>query len=180
MNKIPLLTQFTLSLSDKNTKTLFQMLKTELRLTIEYFSYVINLDIISKNEFESICIDILTKGYEHFFKIKTLLETLHISDQSQTHKYKYEECFNFAINVTSFINSIHELIVDKNEVDIRKIESMGRFNSSADELVNQYNELTEAKKELIFYQEINVLVSYINQYILSISKINQTIKYIEM
>ena len=184
MNNIHFLSSFIISLGDKNAKLLLQMLRTEINETIAYFSSNIALNIKNKEELEVICKEIIVKGYDYFFKIKAILEVLHITDQSQTHKYKYEECFSFVININSFIDSIHTLFINKYDLDIQKIISIGKINSEitnlSTELSDKYTCLIESKKELIFYEEINILNSYINQCIFSIFKINQIIKNIEI
>lgn len=182
MNTIPNLSQYILSLNDKNTKTLFQMFKDELKNSTEYFSTKILLNFTDKDDFDNRCQEILINGYEHFFKIKTLLEILHISDQSQTHKYKYEECLNFVVGINGFIDSIHELYIGKHEIEIQKYISIATMNQNNyhTELSNAYIDLVESKKKLMFHEEIDILVNYINQYILQIFKINQIIKNIEI
>ena len=163
----------TLNCSDK---ILLNELKSNIQLAIEYFSlmYMENIE-----DFESKTESILDKGYEFFFKINTNLEFLHIMDESQTNKYKYEEAIQFMLGLNSFINSIQDLFynysIDMNKnIDLAKISS----NSNNVILYSDYEDNFIMQKNILTKTKINVFNNYLNQYVLMLSKINLIVKKI--
>lgn len=168
---------------DKIVKTLLADLKQNLKQSIEFFevNYANATDSYDDSlvDFERKCELILSQGYEYFFKINSGLDILHILDLSQTNKYKYEECFAFSFNLSSFINSIHDLYYDKHELNINKALGLAKVNNN-EEIKELYVSSTELKRELMLKEKINILNNYINQYVLQIYKISIVVQKIEL
>ena len=161
----------TLNCSDK---ILLNELKSTIQLAIEYFSlmYMENTE-----DFESKTQSILDKGYEFFFKINTNLEFLHIMDESQTNKYKYEEAIQFMLGLNSFINSIQDLFYNYS-IDMNKNIDLAKINSNNVILYSDYEDNFKMQKNMLTKTKINVFNNYLNQYVLMLSKINLIVKKI--
>jgi hypothetical protein len=144
----------------------------------ELLKYLIEFGNINYEEFELKCTNVLSSGYEYFFKINSMLEILHIIDSSQTNKYKYEESLGFIPNMNTFLNSIHDIYIGKYELDIQKYISQSTIEKNSPTLISNYTEAFELKKSMLFIEKTNIFNHLINQYILLFIKISQNLKKI--
>lgn len=126
---------------------------------------------------------VLTNGYEFISKIRAMLSILEISDDSQTNKYKYEECERNIFSISEFLNAFQDLtIVDiKDELN----DSINLLKISQDKLSSETNlsEMTKVKSQLekknnmSLINTINIFNHYIGQLVLQMCKINLILKY---
>jgi hypothetical protein len=140
-------------------------------------------------DFEQICGQLLSQGYEYIFKINTNLDILHITDPSQSKKYKYEECISFTINLSTYINSLNDLYFDKFDSDITEILNLSKMitsnNTDPDvissniKMVESYSKCMKSKKTALEFEKINIFNNYVNMYNLQIYKINVVINSID-
>lgn len=178
----------TLNFSDK---FLMEELKLNIKNGLEYFKSVYfeknsDLEDFEKLEdlkdlkdFELKLKLVLKNGYEIFFKINAILEFLHIIDESQTNKYKYEEANQYCLGLNNFINCIQDLFYDY-EIDINKNIDLAKIGSNNMDLQNNYfNELYKLKN-ISTYKKINVFNNYINQYVFLLTKIHLIVKKISI
>lgn len=157
-------------------KKLLNELKYNIQFGIEYFK---SMYIETNTDFEIKVQSILNKGYEIFFKINTNLEFLHIIDESQTNKYKYEQSIQFTNGLTNFINSIQDLFYN-HDFDMNKSVDLSKIGENNMHLYTDYQNDFEKQKNVIIKTKINIFNNYINQYILMLTKINLIVKKIEI
>ena len=172
---IPQLNTWILSLN-RNEKELLKDIKDILKSCNEFFVLQYIQDSSNQVEFESKCKIILSQGYDFFFKINSLLEILHIIDESQTNKYRYEESIQFIPSMLSFMESIHDIYICKDDVDIQKYISLSMIEKNTPTLSESFKESSASKKSLLLYEKVNIFNHYINQYLLLIVKITHKLK----
>lgn len=173
---IPNLSDYIINLNCTD-KALLAELKSIIQKSIEYFQTAF---LTKETLLEPKCNEILNKGYELLFKINTCLDFLHILDESQTNKYKYEEAMNYSIGLVSFMNSIQELAHGNHDIDIDKALGLSKISNSpmSTDLSELYIKNMEKKRTMADIEKNNILINYINQYILQLFKINLIIKKI--
>jgi len=160
-------------------KALLNELRLNIHDGIEYFNSMFVVDIENIEDFESKTKLILNKGYEIFFKINTNLDYLHIIDESQTNKYKYEEAIGISMSLSIFVNSIQDLFYN-HSFDIDKNVKLAKITKNCPYLCENFKNDVEEQKKLNQKTKINVFNNYINQYIFMLSKINLIIRNIRI
>lgn len=171
-----------LSNTNFSDKYLLEELKLNIKNGLDYFKSMYfekNDNTEDIESFELKLKSVLNKGYEIFFKINSNLEFLHIVDESQTNKFKYEEAQQFSLSLTGFINSIQDLFYNY-EIDINKNLDLAKISNNNSDLQNNYINEVCKQKELSILTKINVFNNYINQYILILTKINLIVKKITL
>lgn len=172
---VPQLNIFLTTLNNREI-VLLSELKTLLTKSIDFYSSNYIQDTSSIDDYELKCKNILSGGYEYFFKINTILEILHITDSSQTNKYKYEESLGFIPNMNTFLDSIYNIYINKYELDIQKYISLSSIEKNAPSFAEKYIDAIELKKSMLFVEKINIFNHHINQNILLLIKITKNLK----
>jgi len=161
------------------SKDVKQLIK-ELKLTLQKAGDFLQLNHVkNSSEFENKCTIIYTGGYEFIFKINSILELLHTIGTSQTNKYKYEECFNFMIDLVKFMNFFHGSFYDINDLYIQKSLDLSKIGDNTI-CRHEYEKHFESKILMMHTEKINILNNNMNQYIIKIILISKIIDTIDI
>jgi len=128
---------------------------------------------------------LLTDGYSLNFKIFTIVDILHINTDSQTRKYKYEECMGFIISPSTYFNIINDVSVSRYNLELEQHENLIKNNrvqwsDEYNELICGYNNVICEKKKLLIKERISMINNFLNQLMLGLMKIDLIIKNIDI
>ncbi len=163
-----------IKLLDTKPKDLLKEFKDMLQTTLKFMSsqYILNKE--DKDEYKAKHFTILSEGYELTNKINSLLHILIIVDESQTNKYKYEECLSYHMSPSKFVNLF--LDINPNEFDIELKTIIDTANLKTDAQIDAYKEVVNKKMNYNFIEKVNSFNSFINDYILSLTRVIVAIK----
>lgn len=157
-------------------KTLLSELKSNIQKSLEFF----NSMYVQESHQIDLKIDIvINSGYEFIFKINSNLEFLHILDNSQTNKFKYEEALTCIPALNNFLNCFQDLINDYNR-QIQKSIDLAKINFQSNDLVEDYINNFQNQQNILTKKRINIFNNYINQYILHLQKVNLIVKNLDI
>ncbi len=160
---------YLIELSDSKPKDMLKELKDTLVKTLEFMrtQYIVNPTDI--NEYKTKYSNILSQAHEFANKINSLLHLLLIVDESQTNKYKYEECLGYHMGPNKLANLFLEIGPDEFDSELKTI--MDCSNLKTDEQINLYKEISNRKMTMDFSEKVDSFNSFINDYILSLVKV---------
>lgn len=181
--------------SDFKPSKQLEELKKIVLYSLDYFRtlYINSDDISDYNiiEYEKIITSrhksIVTDGYELIVKIQSMLDIIQVTDESQTNKYKYEECSQNLFGSANFLNIFNGIVLDGFKENIEQIIDESKIlkldnNNNEKEIMNiKIKNLIEKKSNFISNSSMNVFNHYINQIILQLCRIKLIFKntYIE-
>lgn len=167
------LSLFLIKLQDKKTKELYKILSEYLDEVLVFMTtqYVKNSD---KNEYELKHKNLFTDGYRYVVKINSLLELLIVSDESQTNKYKFEECLTYHMRSAGYATVLLSIDIQDYDLELKSIKECSDLKN--EEQINEYKEIIRKKSNYNFLDKINSFNSLINDYILCIVKIKTALK----
>jgi len=117
---------------------------------------------------------LLSEGFRYVKEIDSLLELLIISDESQTNKYKYEQCYSYHMRSAGFANLLLSIENQDFDLELKTIKECAELKN--DEQVNEYKEVIRKKLNFGFIDKINSFNSFITDYIICIVKIKTALK----
>ena len=168
------LDSYLIGLSEGSPKDLLKELKDTLAKTLQYIrtQYIVNST--DKDEYKMKQNNILSEAHEFANKINSLLQLLYIVDESQTNKYKYEECILTQMGPNKLANIFLELNIDSFDSELKAIVDCS--NLKTEEQISAYKEVFNRKMTLEFSEKVDSFNSFINDYILSLIKVIVLIK----
>lgn len=168
------LDRYLIGLSEASPNDLLKELKDILRKTVEYMSnqYIVNLT--DREEYRIKYDNILSQAHEFANKINSLLHLLLVVDESQTNKYKYEECILIHFGPNKLANLFLDISPDEFDSELKAIVECA--NLKTEEQISAYKEVLNKKFALDFSEKVDSFNSFINDYILSLIKVIVVIK----
>ncbi len=165
---------YLIGLSESKPKDLLKELKETLQKTLEYMrtQYILNSE--DKDEYKVKHNNILSQAHEFANKINSLLHLLIIMDESQTNKYKYEECLAYHMGPNKLANLFLEIDINDFDSELKVITECA--NLKTDTQIDAYKEVVNRKMTLEFTDKVNSFNSFLNDYILSLIKVIVAIK----
>jgi len=165
---------YLIGLSESKPKDLLKELKDTTVKTLEFMKtqYIQNPE--DKEEYKIKHNSILSQGHEFTNKINSLIQLLIIVDESQTNKYKYEECLAYHMGPSKLANLFLEIDINDFTSELKTITECA--NLKTDTQIDAYKEVVTRKMTLEFADKVNSFNSFINDYILSLIKVIVAIK----
>ena len=161
-------------LSVESPNDLLKELKDILPKTFEYMSTQYIENPTDKEEYKMKYDNILSQAHEFANKINSLLQLLHIVDESQTNKFKYEDCMIHHMGPNKLANLFLELNIDSFDSELKAITDCA--NLKTEEQISAYKEVSNRKMALDFSEKVDSFNSFINDYLLSLAKVIVIIK----
>ena len=161
-------------LLDRSPNDLLKELKDILPKTFEYVSNQYIVNPTDKEEYKMKQNNILSEAHEFANKISSLLHLLYIVDESQTNKYKYDECIIIHVGPNKLANLFLELNIDEFDSELKAIVDCA--NLKTEEQISAYKEVSNRKMTLDFSEKVDSFNSFINDYLLSLAKVIVIIK----
>jgi hypothetical protein len=168
------LSRYLIELSESKPKDMLKELKDTLSKTLEFMrtQYIVNST--DKDEYKAKYSSILSQAHEFANKINSLLHLLLIVDESQTNKYKYEECILYHMGPNKLANLFLEISPDEFDIELKTIIDCS--NLKTEEQISAYKEVSNRKMAMDFSEKVDSFNSFINDYILSLVKVIVSIK----
>ena len=168
------LNRYLWGLSNGSPNDLLKELKDILPKTFEYMSTQYIENPTDKEEYKIKYENILSRVHEFANKINSLINLLYIGDESQTNKFKYEECILIHMGPNKLANLFLELNIDSFDSELKAIVDCG--NLKTEEQISAYKAVLNKKMDLDFSEKVDSFNSFINDYLLSLVKVIVIIK----
>ena len=153
MLNVPDLSSYVEEIENMRELELLGEVRKNIPIAVKFFKSLY-ANVNNNSNLNSLCDSLATEGFEHIYKINTILDFLHIITSSQTSKYVYENCIELTIRLPFIINQVHDIKIAIVNADITAdldLSQMKRDLRHLDErfrdiLINEYAKNADEKK----------------------------------